>query len=165
MECSVSKTEDKKVHGHTKYQEDYPRQAHKLCLLGATDEEMSEFFQVCRDTIIRWRNEYPDFADACAAGKTAADAQVADALFNRAIGYNHPDTKMFLSHSEQGTTILSEEYTKHYPPDTAACKWWLNNRQKDKWQDKQEIEVKVSGDRGARLLAAKKRIKEENGES
>ena len=73
---------------------------------------------------------------------------------------------MFLDRDDQGNgTILTEEYTKHYAPDTAACKWWLNNRQKDKWQDKQEIELKVSGDRGARLLAAKKRIKAENGES
>ena len=162
----MSKNNDKKVHGHTKYQEGYVHLANQLCKLGATDEEMATAFQVCRDTIIQWRKEYPDFADACHAGKTVADAQVAAALFDRAIGYQHPDTKMFLDRDEEGNgTVLTEEYMKHYPPDTQACKWWLTNRQRDKWQDKQEIELKVSGDRGARLLAAKKRIKEENGES
>ncbi len=29
---------------------------------------------------------------------------------------------------------------KHYPPDTTACIFWLKNRQRDRWRDKQDHE-------------------------
>ena len=31
--------------------------------------------------------------------------------------------------------------TKHYPPDTTAAIFWLKNRQKSKWRDKQDHEI------------------------
>ena len=31
-------------------------------------------------------------------------------------------------------------YTEHYPPDTTACIFWLKNRQKAAWRDRQEVE-------------------------
>ncbi len=35
----------------TLYKEDYPKQAYRLCLLGATDEEIAEAFGVTEATI------------------------------------------------------------------------------------------------------------------
>jgi hypothetical protein len=31
--------------------------------------------------------------------------------------------------------------TKHYPPDVGAAKYWLNNRQPERWRNQVEIEV------------------------
>lgn len=138
-----------------KYQEDFCRQAHQLCLMGATNKQLAEFFQVNEETIYRWQNEYPEFKDAVKSAKLIADAQVAEALFKRAIGFRHTDTKMFVSEG----TILTEEYEKVYPPDTQACRWWLTNRQREIWAERQEIDVNLDG-RAARMLAAKKRIKQ-----
>lgn len=139
-----------------------PVQAHKLCLLGATNEQLADFFEVNEETIYRWQREHPEFKEALADGKIAADAEIANALYHRARGFSHIDTKMFMDRDADGnSTILTKTYLKHYPPDTTACKWWLNNRQKEKWQDKQEIDMTIKGDKGSRLLTAKKRVADE----
>ena len=47
--------------------------------------------------------------------------------------------------------VVREEYTEHYPPDTAAASLWLSNRQRGRWKLKPEdenavaISVKVTG--------------------
>ncbi len=133
-----------KVHGNTKYREVFNEQAHKLCLLGATNAQLADFFDVNEETIYRWQNEYTDFLDAVKSGKIVADAEIAYSLFHRAKGYSHPDTKMFLDRDEEGnSTILTKEYTKHYPPDGQSGRWWLNNRRPKDWKDKQTLELET----------------------
>ena len=76
-------------------------------------------------------------------------------------------TRTWVSAEQEKQNALqasAEEYTKHYPPDSTAGKWWLNNRQKELWRDKHEVDVTVNGDKGSRLLAAKKRVKDASGD-
>ncbi len=120
----------------SKYREEFAEQARKLCLLGATDAEMADFFGVAVSTLNAWKKEQPGFFQSITRGKMLADAEVAEKLYQRAMGYSHKATKMFQSSG----TILSEEYTEHYPPDTQAASLWLRNRQPRKWRDKQEVE-------------------------
>ena len=35
--------------------------------------------------------------------------------------------------------IVKIETIKHYPPETAAMIFWLKNRKKEYWRDKQEV--------------------------
>src|SRR4051794_14661063 len=70
----------------TKYDASYPALAYKLCLLGATDEDMAAFFEVAASTVYLWKNEHPEFADQIWAGKKIADMHIAHKLFNRAEG-------------------------------------------------------------------------------
>jgi hypothetical protein len=111
-------------------------QAYKLCLLGATDDDMADFFEVDQRTINRWKNDHPEFCQALKDGKRAADAKVASALFHRAIGYSHPEDKIF---NDQGAAMVVPT-TKHYPPDTTAGIFWLKNRDKERWRDSKDIE-------------------------
>lgn len=119
----------------TKYLPIYNKQAYKLCLLGATDIELADFFEVDEATVNRWKLEFPQFCVSIKKGKEIADAEVANKLYRRATGYSHPevDIKMY----EGG--IITTKLTKHYPPDTTAAIFWLKNRKKDKWRDKQEV--------------------------
>ena len=48
----------------TLYQESYPDQARKLCLLNATDEDLADFFDVSVATISNWKNDHPEFLEA-----------------------------------------------------------------------------------------------------
>lgn len=121
----------------TKYKHVYAKQAYKLCLLGATDEDLAQFFEVCRATISNWKNDHPSFAKALKKGKDIADAEVADSLHKRAIGYSHDDVHIS---SYQGV-ITTTKIKKHYPPDTEAGKFWLKNRQKENFRDKQDHEL------------------------
>lgn len=121
----------------SKYKEEYAEQAYKLCLLGATDKELADFFHVNEDTINEWKKKYEDFSESLKKGKTIADATVAERLYQRAIGYVHPETKII---SYEGMITDKIEVEKHYPPDPTAAIFWLKNRQRDKWRDKQEVE-------------------------
>lgn len=119
----------------TKYQEAYAGQAFKLCLLGATDVALANFFEVDEATIYRWKDRYPEFCEALKAGKFRADAEVANKLYQRALGYSHPEDKIF---QYEGDPVIVPTM-KHYPPDVKAAIMWLQNRQPELWRDKQEV--------------------------
>jgi hypothetical protein len=121
----------------TKYKEEYNNQAYKLCLLGATDKELAEFFEVNEDTINEWKKTKEGFSESLKKGKFEADAEIASKLYHRAKGYEHPE---IVTASFQGQITDTMEVIKHYPPDTTAAIFWLKNRQRDKWRDKQDIE-------------------------
>jgi len=103
--------------------------AYKLCLLGATDVEIADFFEIDEPTLIKWRNTVPEFARAILDGKDRADANVANAMYQRAIGCSHKEDKV-VSYLGDATIVRTE---KHYPPDVSAGQFWLMTRQRDKW--------------------------------
>lgn len=120
----------------TKYRAEFNEQAYKLCLLGATDVEMADFFQVDEDTINEWKKRHPEFSESITRGKRAADANVAERLYQRALGYSHEAVKIFMP--AQWHEPVYAPYTEHYPPDTQAASLWLRNRQPGKWRDRVE---------------------------
>ncbi len=120
----------------TRYKAEYTEQAFKLCLLGATDAELADFFEVSEKTINTWKDAHPDFLQSLKAGKVEADASIGERLYQRAMGYEHDDV---YPSSYQGEVTLTP-IKKYYPPDTTACIFWLKNRQRDRWRDKQDHE-------------------------
>ena len=126
----------------TKYRDEFPAQAKKLCRLGATDEEMADFFEVHVDTIYEWKLVHDEFSEAIKKGKVLADAVIADSLYHRAKGYSHPAVKILSVSQGAGSPSEVQEvpYTEHYAPDTTAAIFWLKNRQPAKWRDKQEVQ-------------------------
>lgn len=124
----------------TDFKEEYLEQAYKLCLLGATDASLADFFEVTEQTINNWKISQPEFFESLKDGKAKADAQVAQSLFNRAIGYKaEPELKEELA-ADGITVIETTRTTKHVGPDTTAAIFWLKNRKSDVWRDKQEVE-------------------------
>lgn len=144
----------------SKYKKRFADEARKLCLLGAKDTDLAEFFGVCERTINYWKKEFPDFLQSIKKGKDLADAKIAESLYLRALGYEHHEEKVFC----HGEKIITHRTTKKYPPETAAAIFWLKNRQKGKWKDKQDIDI--SGDLSItlaeRLTRASERTKEIN---
>jgi hypothetical protein len=134
-------------------------QAKKLCKLGATDTDLAEFFGVTSRTIMRWQVEHAAFCHALKVGKEQADQRVERSLYQRAVGYSHPDVHVS---NYQGQVTLTK-IEKHYPPETVACIFWLKNRQPELWRDKQEIEHSGAVDLAEILKAARERagIREE----
>ena len=118
----------------TKYSKKADERVFRLCLLGLTDKQLAESFDISKSTLNLWKKSHPSFSDSIKAGKVDADAKVAVSLYDRARGYSHPEDKVFCSNGE--TTIVPT--TKHYPPDTAAAFIWLKNRAG--WKDKTETD-------------------------
>lgn len=146
---SKSKSPQKPKAGRpTKYKPEYCDQVRKLCLLGATDPEIADFFEVNVDTLYEWRKVYPAFSEAIKEGKSLADSQVAERLYNRAMGYEHDDVELKVVSVGQGGGSVVEKVSvrKIYPPDTAAAIFWLKNRQRGKWRDRIDQDLTTNGE-------------------
>lgn len=132
------KTKEKRPVGRpTLYKEEYAQQAYRLCLLGATDKEMADFFGVSEQTLNSWKTEFPIFLESMGNGKIAADAKVAESLFKRATGYT---AKKVVTASIGGVITDVKEVDEYIGPDTPAASLWLRNRQSAKWRDKLDLE-------------------------
>jgi hypothetical protein len=123
----------------TRYKPSYASQAEKLCRLGATDLEMADFFGVTVRTIHTWKHRYPRFLQSLRRGKLESDANVAERLYQRAMGYSHQAVKIVANPNTGAEKTVP--YTERYPPDTRAAIFWLKNRRPDEWRDKREQEL------------------------
>ena len=134
----------------TEYVPEYAEQATKYCLLGATDAQLAELFDVCEDTIYEWKKVHPEFSESIRAGKRVADAEVAHSLFNRARGARYTTNQAFkvkhIGFDDKGKKISENEDVITVPveiseaPDTQACSLWLRNRAPADWRDKVDME-------------------------
>lgn len=125
------------------YRAEYAEQARKLCLLGATDKDLAEFFGVDERTINRWKDDHAGFCQSLKAGKEEADATVAERLYSRALGYSHKAVKIFMPANAEAPVYA--DYVEHYPPDTTAAIFWLKNRRRAQWRDRQDVEHDATG--------------------
>ena len=120
------------------YKDSFPEQARKLCCLGATDQELADFFDVDVRTIYRWKHEHDAFCQALKAGKDEADERVERSLYQRAIGYEQDEVKIFMPAGADEPVYAP--YRAKVAPDTTAAIFWLKNRRSKDWRDKQEVE-------------------------
>jgi hypothetical protein len=111
-------------HGATpKYDPDeHPHLARECTKLGATNARLADIMRVSEKTIERWTREHPEFRHALHQGRMEADGQVAHSLYRRAIGYTHPDEKIFSHPATRWSKakVVRVRTRKHYPPDTAV---------------------------------------------
>ncbi len=97
----------------TKYQPHYPKLAFNYSLLGVTDKQLSDFFDINEFTLNRWKKDKPKFSESLKTGKLLADSMVSKSLYKQALLGN-----------------------------VTACIFWLKNRQPALWRDKHDITVK-----------------------
>lgn len=116
----------------SKFKAEFVSQAQKLCELGATDEDLADFFEVAIRTIANWKAEHSEFLQALKGGKDQADDRVERSLYQRAVGYTY-DAVHFSSY--QGG-VTETPYREHVPPDVTAQIFWLKNRRPEHWRDK-----------------------------
>lgn len=124
----------------TGYRPEYAEQAAKLCALGATDMEIADFFEVSARTVYRWKLDHDDFCQAINAGKEVADERVVRSLYQKATGYDYVEEQAIkVKKAQYEEEVEVVEVTRHQPADTTAQVFWLKNRRKEDWRDKQEI--------------------------
>jgi hypothetical protein len=138
----------------TLYKPENGELARKFCMLGATNDDLADCFEVSRSTIDGWIATIPEFAEGVRQGRDEADAAVVEKLYSRAMGYSCETKKVLLCRGEPVTV----PHTVHYPPDIRACIFWLRNRRPRHWLEKaepaREEEVEEELDFARRLDAA-----------
>jgi hypothetical protein len=114
----------------TKYSRAFNKQAEKLCLLGAIDKDLADFFEVNVSTINNWKKEFPSFKKSLDKGKRVANANVAGRLYDSAMGVKIKSTKFF---QYQGK-ILKQDVVEEFPPNQRSIEYFLNNREPELWK-------------------------------
>lgn len=108
---------------------------------GRTEDEISEILGICRRTLNNWKGEHDKLEHAVREARLIADQLIEASLYQRALGYSHPEEKVIQT---RDGSIDKVEITKHYPPDTQAAMFWLRNRQRKRWSEKTESDVTVN---------------------
>lgn len=120
----------------TDYRAEFCDVAISACARGATIATIAEMLGVHRATIYRWMAEHQEFCDAIRVAREIADELVGFSLYERAVGYTYDAVKIL----QNNGVPLVVPYREHVPPDVAAQKHWLANRQPDKWREVSKIE-------------------------
>ena len=105
---------------------------------GLTEEQISKNMGINASTLWDWKKKNPNISNALKKGKEVVDTEVENALLKKAMGYTITISEDKLDKDGCVHTLKREV---HIPPDTTAQIFWLKNRQKEKWRDKQDIEL------------------------
>lgn len=101
---------------------------------GLTDEQIAVNIGIGYSTLQTWKSKYQDIQDTLKRGKEVIDRQVENALLKRALGYSYTEITY-----EGG--IETKRVVKEVVPDTTAQIFWLKNRKREAWADRQNIEL------------------------
>lgn len=105
---------------------------------GLTDEQIANNMGVNKATLYRWKEKYCDICDTLKRGKDVVDRQVENALLKRALGYEYEEVK----EKFEGNVMTERTVTKkEVIPDVTAQIFWLKNRKRETWADRQNIEI------------------------
>lgn len=147
---------------------------------GLSDEQIANNMGIRRSTLNEWRKKFPVISDALKKNKEICNTEVENSLYKKCIGFYVNLKKTFkvktVTYNEDtGKKIEEKEELKegieqiYIPPDTAAIKFWLANRDREEWKERFPVVIEDTEDEddGIPLLtpadieAAKKEIEKE----
>lgn len=123
--------------------------AWSLAIKGATNDEIADAFGITVRTFIRWKQQFPSLEEAVTQGKDIADAKVEKSLYQRAIGYQVTDEERTIEmdpRTGEQRPAKVKKTIKNIVPDTMACMYWLNNRKRTHWSQRQEVALSAGDD-------------------
>ncbi|MGH0775279.1 helix-turn-helix domain-containing protein [Bacillus mobilis] len=100
---------------------------------GLTESEMQKLLGVSHNAFNNYKNEYSELNESLKQGKEISDDIVEQSLYKNAIGYYYEEEAV----TNKGDIVSVKKYSK---PNTTAQIFWLKNRRRDQWRDKQDIE-------------------------
>jgi len=115
-----------------------PHQAYRLALLGHTDREMAEYFEISVQTFNMWKRVHPELKNALRLGKDEASMKVVQTLYRLATGYEYDEEVLV----QKGKGV-SEIQTIHrvVKPSEYACTKFLAAKNRGVWGDSSRLEV------------------------
>lgn len=127
---------------------------------GLTDEQIANNVGINPATLYAWKQKYPEISESLKKGKEVVDRQVENALLKRALGYEYEEVK---EKFEAGVLTERTVTKKEVVPDTTAQIFWLKNRKRDVWADRQNIEVSQPIDDSIKEMEAYLEQRKESG--
>ena len=112
---------------------------------GLTDEEIAKKMGINVATLYRWKDKYCNICEALKKGREPVDVILEDTAFERATQWKTVKeiTKELKFDRESGETrlMVTKEVEKRVPPDSTLLIFLMKNRMKDKYGDKQHVEI------------------------
>lgn len=105
-----------------------------LVTRGFTQAEIAFILGISGGLIKRMAAKNPEFRELLDEWREVANGRVERSLYENAIGYVHPETKVFYD-SKTGQ-IVEHKIEKYYPPNVTAGKLWLMNKKPHKWKER-----------------------------
>lgn len=130
---------------YAKYVQGREEEIIEYCERGADLRGLAELLGCGLTTVNKLKHDYPQFKELIKKGGDVADDKVISMLYRRAIGYEAEETCTEVKVSPDGSaqTTYVKKTKKHIPPDTTAAIFWLKNRRREEWSDKQDISVET----------------------
>lgn len=143
----VHSTYDKNIH---------PKLAYALYKRGFADREVCEDLGIALPTLYKWKEKYPEFCLACDEGKSMPNAIAVQSAFKLCTGYDTEEVTLEPIYEEpkrdkkghiikqagrpkDPTFRIVKMVRKHVDPNAAMLQFWMTNRLKEDWANKQEI--------------------------
>ena len=104
---------------------------------GKTNQEIAGKMGIAVSTLYEWLNKHGELVEALKSSKEVVDDQVEDTLLKRALGYFTTETR---TETYKDGSIKVITTTKEILPDVTAQIFWLKNRRRDQWRDRQDLE-------------------------
>jgi hypothetical protein len=132
----------------SKYQPSFTIDARRIMGEGKCEYDVAQALEVHPDTFSQWKKDHEPLRLAIEAGRQDSYNRAERALFERAIGYSHPEEKLLVvsNGQGQGSSVERHKTTQHYPPDPTALKYYLGNKRPDQWKDRHEVNSRITID-------------------
>lgn len=102
---------------------------------GLTNEQIANNIGINVKTLYEWKNKESNISNALKKGKEVIDFEVENALLKRALGYTITINEQKI---DKDGCVHDTKRDVHVPGDTTAQIFWLKNRKKEQWREKQE---------------------------
>lgn len=103
---------------------------------GLSNEQIAHNMGITTETLRVWKRDNSVISATLNKSKEIADLQVENALFRKCLGYKETVKEIRVDkNGKQQPASVREIYIQ---PDITAIKFWLVNRQRDRWKEKVE---------------------------
>ena len=118
---------------------------------GLTLNDIANNMGIARETLWMWRKKSDHITNALHTGDKVIIEVLENALIRKATGYDYEEEEYRMNFK----TGKMEKYKTrriHYPPDTPALKYALNNKSKGAWSERIEVQDLESSKKLDKLL-------------
>jgi transposase len=117
---------------------------YKLVMDNKSNDSIADLLGIGARTFYDWLDRYPSFSQSYKKGVESKLDNVEMSLYQRAFGMTYKETTKTVVKGKKGEDIGKaevREVTKYLPPDVAAMCFILKTQRRDKWAERQEVDV------------------------